>query len=119
MRAIAAHLGIEGQAPRQSSMSRSESLRDAVRHDARESGAESAHAIVRTVARRLSGRVKLYHPERGYGFVVSPGKAGEVFFHRSDCRTDPASLEPSATVTFDLAEMANGHVKAVNLTVSA
>ncbi len=118
VRAIAAHLGIEAQGPRQGGTSRSEALRDVARRDARESGsgAESAHAIVRTVARRLSGRVKLYHPERGYGFVVSPGQAGEVFFHRSDCKTDPATLEPSAAVTFDLAEMANGHVKAVNLT---
>jgi len=118
VRAIAAHLGIEAQGPRQGGTSRSEALRDVARHDARESGsgAESAHAIVRTVARRLSGRVKLYHPERGYGFVVSPSQAGEVFFHRSDCKTDPATLEPSAAVTFDLAEMANGHVKAVNLT---
>ena len=118
VRAIAAHLGIEAQGPRQGGTSRSEPLRDAPRRDAREpgSGAESAHTIVRTVARRLSGRVKLYHPERGYGFLVSPGQAGEVFFHRSDCRTDPATLEPSAAVTFDLAEMANGHVKAVNLT---
>jgi cold shock CspA family protein len=118
VRAIAAHLGIETQGPRQGGTSRSEAPRGAARGDARESGsgAESAHAIVRTVARRLSGRIKLYHPERGYGFLVSPGQAGEVFFHRSDCRTDPATLEPSAAVTFDLAEMANGHVKAVNLT---
>ena len=117
VRAIAAHLGIEAQGPRQGGTSRSEALRDEPRRDAREpgSGAESAHTIVRTVARRLSGRVKLYHPERGYGFLVSPGQAGEVFFHRSDCRTDPATLEPAAAVTFDLAEMANGHVKAVNL----
>lgn len=119
VRAIAAHLGIEAYASRQSGTSRGEAPRDPPRRDARESGAESAHTVVRTVARRLSGRIKLYHPERGYGFVVSPGQAGEVFFHRSDCRTDPATLEPSAAVTFDLAEMANGHVKAVNLTGSA
>jgi cold shock CspA family protein len=115
--AIAAHLGIEARAPRQGGTSAGGSPREGARPEARESRPAGAHEIVRTVARRLSGRVKVYHPERGYGFVLSPGEAGEVFFHRSDCRTDPATLEPSAVVTFDLAEMANGHVKAVNLTL--
>jgi cold shock CspA family protein len=114
--AIAAHLGIEPEAARRGGTSGGDSLREGDRRDARESRAADAHEIVRTVARRLSGRIKVYHPERGYGFVLSSGEAGEVFFHRSDCRTDPATLEPSAVVTFDLAEMANGHVKAVNLT---
>jgi cold shock CspA family protein len=114
--AIAAHLGIDTRAPRQGGTSGGEPPREGARRDARESGPADAHTIVRTVARRLSGRVKVYHPERGYGFVLSPGAAGEVFFHRSDCRTDPATLEPSAVVSFDLVEMANGHVKAVNLT---
>jgi cold shock CspA family protein len=115
--AIAAHLGIEARAARRGGPSGADSLGEGDRRDARESRPSDAHEIVRTVARRLSGRVKVYHPERGYGFVLSPGEAGEVFFHRSDCRTDPATLEPSAVVTFDLAEMANGHVKAVNLTL--
>lgn len=73
------------------------------------------HAVVKTVARRLSGRLKLYHAERGYGFVVSPDLPGDVFFHRSDCRVDPGSLEPSSPLTFDLVEMANGQSKAVNV----
>jgi len=117
--AIAAHLGIEAQASRQGGAPRGDAPREPARRDAHEAGTESVHAIVRTVARRLSGRIKVYHPERGYGFVVSPGAAGEVFFHRSDCRTDPGTLAPSAAVTFDVAEMANGHVKAVNLTPRA
>ena len=71
--------------------------------------------MVKTLARRLSGRVKLYHQDRGYGFVVSPDVPGDIFFHRSDSRVDPASLEPSAAVTFDLAEMANGQSKAINV----
>jgi cold shock CspA family protein len=59
--------------------------------------------------------MKLYHAERGYGFLVGPDVPGDVFFHRSDCRVDPASLEPSSAVTFDLVEMANGQTKAVNV----
>ena len=76
---------------------------------------EDAHAVVRTVARGLSGRLKQYNPERGYGFVVSAQGPDDVFFHRSDCRADPEALQPSAAVRFDLVEMANGQFKATNL----
>jgi len=120
--AIAARLGIEARHPRQGGPRRSEVRRedgrrdDPRRDDVRGDAATTdPHAVVRTVARGLSGRIKQYHPGRSFGFVVSPDTPGDVFFHRSDCRTDPAALEPSATVTFDLVEMANGHVKAMNL----
>jgi len=74
-----------------------------------------AHAVVRMVARRLTGRVKHYHADRGFGFVVSSDTPEDVFFHRSDCRVDPAGLAPSDSVTFDLVEMANGQFKATNV----
>ncbi len=117
--AIAAHLGIDPAHPVPAA--REQRPRDVRRSGApggsehREADSEDAHAVVRTVARRLSGRVKQYHPERGYGFVVSPDAPGDVFFHRSDCRADPVALEPSAVVSFDLVEMANGQFKAINL----
>ncbi len=111
MAAIAAHLRIEPPASRQGRAWRGGPRPGAARAPI----TPEDHAVVKTVAPRLSGRLKLYHAERGYGFVVSPDTPGDVFFHRSDCRIDPASLEPSAPVTFDLVEMANGQSKAVNL----
>lgn len=111
MAAIAAHLRIEPSATRQG-----RAWRGGTRPGTAPAPATSKdHAVVKTVARKLSGRLKIYHAERGYGFVVSPDTPGDVFFHRSDCRIDPASLAPSAPVTFDLAEMANGQSKAVNV----
>ncbi len=121
--AIAARLGIDPARP--APVAREQKPREARRSAARrgdehrEAAPGDAHAVVRTVSRRLSGRVKHYHPGRGFGFVVSPDTPGDMFFHRSDCRTDPAALEPSATVTFDLVEMANGQFKAVNVAPKA
>lgn len=109
--AIAAHLGIESRASRRDRASRGGPRPGT----APSPSTPDDHAVVKTVARRLSGRLKLYHADRGFGFVVSPDTPGDVFFHRSDCRIDPASLDPSAPVTFDLVEMANGQSKAVNL----
>ncbi|HYM91104.1 MAG TPA: cold shock domain-containing protein [bacterium] len=80
-----------------------------------QAAAGEERAVVRIVARGLTGRVKLYNALRGYGFVVSPDAPGDVFFHRSDCRIDPSTLEPGAEVAFDLVEMANGQVKAVRV----
>lgn len=119
--AIAARLGIDVPEIRQGGPRRAEAHRnDARKADARrDAGTSDTHAVVRTLARRLSGRVRQYNPERGYGFVVSPDAPDDVFFHRSDCRVDPTGLEPSAAVTFDLVEMANGQVKAVNLAARA
>ncbi len=110
--AIAAHLHIERPGSQQSRAWRSGPRPAAAQAPA----GPDHHAVVKTVARRVSGRLKLYHAERGYGFVVSPDAPGDVFFHRTDCRVDPASLEPSAAVIFDVVEMANGQSKAVNLT---
>ena len=109
--AITEHLGIEGPASRQGRVVRRGARPGAGPAPAR----PEDHTVVKTVARRVPGRLKLYHAERGYGFLVSPDVPGDVFFHRSDCRTDPDSLGPSTALTFDLVEMANGQSKAVNV----
>ncbi len=109
--AIAEHLGIEAPASRQGRVVRRGARPGAGPAPAR----PEDHAVVKTVARRLPGRLKVYHAERGYGFLVSPDAPGDVFFHRSDCRTDPETLGPSSVLTFDLVEMANGQSKAVNV----
>ena len=77
--------------------------------------AGEGHAVVRIVNRGLTGRIRLYNASRGYGFLVSSDAQGDVFFHRSDCRTDPSMLEPGTEVAFDLVQMANGQLKAVRI----
>lgn len=108
--AIAEHLGVRpGRLPPRRAAVRREGGKGP------EEAARAARVVAHVTAAGLTGHVKLYHASRGYGFVVSPGAAGEVFFHRSDCRVDPETLEPGAEVVFDLAEMANGRLKAIRL----
>ena len=109
--AISEHLGIEAPASQQGRAVRRGSRPGTGPVPAR----AQDHTVVKTVARRVLGRLKLYHAERGYGFLVSPDVPGDVFFHRSDCRTDPDSLGSSTALTFDFVEMANGQSKAVNV----
>lgn len=112
--AIAEHLGVS---PRDLPGRRSPALGEGATRST-QGTAEAAHAVVRTVARRLLGRVKLYNALRGYGFVASPEAPGDVFFHRTDCQVDPSTLDEGAEVAFDLVEMANGQSKAVRLGVA-
>lgn len=107
--AIAEHLGVTpGRRPPR---------RAARRMGGREpaEAASAAHMVAHVVAAGLEGYVKVYNALRGYGFIVSPGAAGDVFFHRSDCQVDPETLGPGAEIVFDLAEMANGQLKAIHL----
>ena len=119
--AIAAHLGIESQPGGRREARRPGRMPGARAERPRSLGpdvpqpAGDAHTVVRTVARGRSGRLKQYNPDRGYGFVVSADGPEDIFFHRSDCRADPEALQPSASVTFDVVEMANGQFKATNL----
>ena len=50
---------------------------------------------------RLSGRIKWFSPEKGYGFIVKPD-AGEIFFHRSQVIDEALdSLQEGVAVTFE------------------
>jgi len=50
---------------------------------------------------RLSGHIKWFSYEKGYGFIVKPD-ANEIFFHRSQVIDEPlASLDEGVAVTFE------------------
>ena len=115
--AIAEHLGVRsGLAGRPGRRpGRRPAARRAPAGETLPGAAGEGHAVVRIVNRGLTGRIKLYNASRGYGFLVSSDAQGDVFFHRSDCRTDPSMLEPGTEVAFDLVQMANGQLKAVRI----
>jgi CspA family cold shock protein len=56
----------------------------------------------------LTGKVKWFSPEKGYGFILA-GQAKDVFVHyRAILTKGFKTLEEGQTVTFDLAETPKG-----------
>lgn len=71
---------------------------------------------------QLTGVVKWFSVEKGYGFItpdgVVPGKGSDVFVHFSAIETDkkgPRSLAVGARVTFELALDEDGRRRAVTV----
>lgn len=63
----------------------------------------------------VSGTVKFFRPEKGFGFIKVDGQARDVFVHIKDMRACGLnSLEPEEAVTFDLLDSARG-MRAVNI----
>ncbi len=56
----------------------------------------------------MQGKVKMFNPEKGFGFItVEDGK--DVFFHYSQLVMEGyKTVEPDATVEFDLVETDRG-----------
>ncbi len=56
----------------------------------------------------MQGKVKMFNPEKGFGFItVEDGK--DVFFHYSQLVMDGyKTVEPDGTVEFDLVETDRG-----------
>lgn len=60
-----------------------------------------------------SGKVKLWHAAKGYGFVICDDTQEELFCHHSDI--GGRSLVKEGQVTFDVGQMDNGKLKCVNV----
>ncbi|MDB5612132.1 MAG: cold-shock DNA-binding domain protein [Bradyrhizobium sp.] len=63
---------------------------------------------------RLSGRVKFFNSDKGFGFVARDDGQGEVFLHASVLPEGTGELEPGDPVTFETAEGKRG-VRAVKV----
>lgn len=67
----------------------------------------------------LSGKVKFYNEEKGFGFIVPNNGGGDVFVHRSALNAAGLrGLDDDAAVSFELVEdLKNGKIKAENLSL--
>jgi cold shock protein len=50
----------------------------------------------------VTGRVKFYRIEKGYGFIIPDGGGCDVFFHFQDFIGDELALTPGVDVQFEL-----------------
>eukprot|EP01062_Namystynia_karyoxenos_P005283 TRINITY_DN11874_c0_g1_i1.p1 TRINITY_DN11874_c0_g1~~TRINITY_DN11874_c0_g1_i1.p1 ORF type:complete len:508 (+),score=111.11 TRINITY_DN11874_c0_g1_i1:83-1606(+) len=62
----------------------------------------------------LTGKVKNWHPNKGFGFIIADVTGAEIFVHHSDI--GGRSLIGGGRVTFDIHTMPDGKEKAVNIT---
>lgn len=62
-----------------------------------------------------TGRVKIFHPDRNFGFVISED-GGEVYVNGQEVAEGP--LRPGDTVEFELAEVERGRPAATGVTVT-
>ena len=61
------------------------------------------------------GTVKLFNPDRGYGFIKPDAAAADVFFHVSDV-AEQAALLPGQRVQYDMGvDKKTGKGKAVQV----
>ena len=60
----------------------------------------------------LQGKVKQYHADKGFGFIVAEGQ--DIFFHISDFPADAGEPKRNERVKFKVVEN-NGKYKAVKI----
>ena len=55
------------------------------------------------------GKVKMFNPEKGFGFIVMEGEERDVFFHYSQIQQDGfKTIDADQKVEFDLVESEKG-----------
>jgi CspA family cold shock protein len=66
----------------------------------------------------VTGKVKWFSPEKGYGFITPEDGTKDVFVHYSAIQQDGfRSLQEGAQVSFDVVGDANGRKKASNVSI--
>ncbi|MGE5559395.1 MAG: cold-shock protein [Bacillota bacterium] len=48
----------------------------------------------------FTGKIKMYNPAKGYGFIIRPD-GEDLFFHISGCHIPEAELKPGLPVVFE------------------
>jgi CspA family cold shock protein len=90
---------------------------NATHHHSSGSGRQSATALQdgeRIIEKDITGNVKWYNVQKGYGFVTCDD-GREIFLHHTGLNTKGfTNLEDGAAVTFDIADGKRG-LKAVNV----
>lgn len=64
---------------------------------------------------KMTGKVKFFHAEKGWGFITSEG-GSDIFVHYSDIQSKGfRSLAEGQPVEYELAEGNDGKEKAINV----
>ena len=65
----------------------------------------------------MNGKIKMYYPEKGYGFIKSEDGTGDVFFHHSDIKDNTYRVPKKGDrVCFDIAAITGDkRSKAINI----
>ena len=68
---------------------------------------------------RISGKIKFFKEDKGYGFIVRDDGRGDIFFHKVDCPRLPdldRRLSVGASLSFEIEDgRGNKGPRAVNL----
>jgi CspA family cold shock protein len=65
----------------------------------------------------ITGTVKFFNEEKGYGFIAPDGQGQDAFVHISAVeRSGMATLQKDQRVTYELEQDKRGKMAAVNLT---
>lgn len=68
------------------------------------------------MADRITGTVKFFNMQKGWGFIIGPRDVGEVFFHGAELPDGIGRIADGQKVSFTITESAKG-LKAVNLEI--
>jgi len=64
----------------------------------------------------ITGTVKFFNPDKGFGFIAPDGGGNDAFVHISAVeRSGMATLNQNQRVTYDLEEDRRGKMAAVNI----
>ena len=64
----------------------------------------------------ITGTVKFFNPDKGFGFIAPEGGGGDAFVHISAVeRAGMGTLDKDQRVSYDLEQDQRGKVSAVNL----
>lgn len=67
----------------------------------------------------ITGTVKFFNPDKGYGFIASDGAGQDAFVHISAVeRAGLSTLEKNQKVTYELETDQRGKTSAVNLQIA-
>ena len=64
------------------------------------------------------GKLKMWNPNRGYGFIADAAGGPDMFLHISDLKEagiDPDTIKVGDRLTFDVTSTRDGKTKAHNL----
>jgi uncharacterized membrane protein YsdA (DUF1294 family)/cold shock CspA family protein len=67
---------------------------------------------------KKAGRIKSWHPDKGYGFIDIHTDLKDVFFHVTALQTRSVKPKPGDRVSFELAKGKDGRMQALNVTIA-